>query len=255
MDFIDSHAHLTDQNVYENLDEVVKRAKKANVTKIINICTDKDSLEKGLLLSEKYDFIYTAAATTPHLVETQGEDFFPIVEKAIIDKKIIAVGETGLDYYYEYSKKEVQKNFLIKYLLLAKKYNLPVIIHSREAFFDLFSIADKFYQNQKAVLHCFTGSQDEANEVLKRGWYISFSGIVTFKKSDELRNILKIIPLDKILIETDSPLLSPQSKRGKKNEPANLVEIAECVAKVKNLTLAGIAKITYDNTIRFFSLK
>jgi TatD DNase family protein len=254
MHFIDSHAHLTDQNVYENLPEVILRAKKANVSKIINICTDKDSLDKGLDLSEKYDFIYLSAASTPHDVEKNGEEFFKLVEKAIINKKLVAIGETGLDYHYELSKKQIQKKYLIEYLLLSKKYNLPIIFHVREAFSDLFSITDEFYKNQKALLHCFTGTLQESKQVLDRGWYLSFSGIVTFKKNDDLRNVLKTIPLDRILIETDSPLLAPQSKRGKKNEPANVVEIAECIAKVKNLSLEKIAEITYENTIKFFCL-
>jgi len=255
MDFFDSHAHLTDQDAYENLDEIIERAKMANITKIINICSDKISIEKGLLLTKKYNFIYTAAATSPHMVEKEGDFFFPVVENLAKNKKIVAIGETGLDYFYEYSNKEIQKKFLIKYFQLAKKYNLPVIIHARDAFLDLFSIADEFYyQNEKAVLHCFTGNEKEAKEILKRGWYISFSGIVTFKNNYTLRKVLKYIPMDKILIETDSPLLSPQSKRGKKNEPANLVEIAQYIANEKNIILEELAKITYENTSRCFSL-
>lgn len=255
MHFIDSHAHITDDNVYENIDEIIERAKRLNVTKIINICSNKESLDKGILLKEKYESIYLTAATSPHDVEKEGEDFFPLVEDACINKKIIAIGETGLDYFYEYSKKEIQKKFFIKYLLLAKKFNLPVIIHVRDAFLDLFSIADEFYQNKKALLHCFTGNESEAKEALSRGWYISFSGIVTFKKSENLRKVVKEIPMDKILIETDSPYLSPESKRGKRNEPSNVIEIAEFIAKIKNLSLKEVAKITYANTINFFSIK
>lgn len=255
MHFIDSHAHLTDGDGYDDLDKIIEKARVANVTRIINICSDKASLEKGLLLKDKYDFIYLAAATTPHDVEKDGVDFYPIVVDAAKNRKIIAIGETGLDYYYEYSKKEIQKKFLIKYFLLAREYNLPIIIHCRDAFLDLFSIADEFYNNKKALIHCFTGKEEEANEVLKRGWYISFSGIITFKNSENLGNIIKDTPIDRILIETDSPLLSPQSKRGKKNEPANLIEIAECIAKIKKISLQEVAKNTFANAVKFFSLK
>jgi len=252
MHFIDTHAHLTDLDAYDNLDEIIKRAKDANVLKIINICTNKASLEKGLRLAEKYDCIYNTAATTPHDVEKEGDIFFPIVDQIAENKQIVAIGETGLDYYYKYSPLETQKKFLQKYIKLAKKYNLPLVIHCRESFSDLFKIADTEGLKSKAVLHCFTGTQIEAKEVLKRGWYISFSGIVTFKNSNELREVIEIVPLDRILIETDSPYLAPQVKRGKKNEPANVVEIAKTIAGVKNMNLDEVANITYKNAINFF---
>jgi TatD DNase family protein len=254
MIFFDSHAHLTDENFYENIDEIIERSKKASITKIINVCGDKKSLEKAYLLTKKYNSIYNAAATTPHDVEKEGDIFFPIVDKAASNRKIIAIGETGLDYFYQYSPKDIQKKFLKKYFELAKKYNLPVIIHCREAFVDLFAIADGIYQDKKAVLHCFTGTKKEALEVLNRGWYVSFSGIITFKNSEDLRKIVKIVPLNRILIETDSPFLAPQSKRGEKNEPANVVEIAKIIAKIKNESLEKIAKITYENASNLFSL-
>lgn len=255
MFFFDSHAHLTDLEAYSDIDEVIQRAKRANVVKIINICSSPDSLEKGLLLSKKYDFIYTAAASDPHSVEKNGEEFLPVVERAALNKNIMAVGETGLDYFYEHSKRQTQKDFLIKHLLLAKKNDLRAIIHCRNAFLDLFQITDEYYRGQKALVHCFTGNEQEAKEVLKRGWFLSFSGIITYSNSGNLRNVLKNIPLDKILIETDSPLLSPQSKRGKKNEPANLVETAQCLARVKNISLEEAANKTYDNAMRCFSLE
>ena len=255
MNFFDSHAHLTDEDAYENIDEIIKRAKDADVTKIVNICSNKVSFEKGRLLINKYGCVYNAAATPPHFVENEGDIFFPLVEDAAANKKIIAIGEIGLDYFYEYSHKDIQKKFLRKYLELAKKYDLPVIIHSRNAFSDLFSITDEIYINKKMLVHCFAGGEKEAKESLNRGWYISFSGIVTFKNNDELRKIVEIVPLDRILIETDSPLLAPQSKRGKRNEPANLVEIASVIAMIKKISLEEIAKITYQNAMRFFELK
>lgn len=251
MQFFDSHAHLTEEGDYDNLDEIIKRAKDANVTKITNICTDLGSLIRGLELSKKYDFIFTAAATTPHGADNDSDIFFEDVKKAALNKKLIAIGETGLDYFYGFEKKNFQILFFKNYLKLAKETNLPLIIHARDAFEDIFKITDEIEYN-KVVLHCFTGTKKEARKVLDKGWFISFSGIITFKNSFDLRDVIKDIPKDRILIETDSPLLAPQSKRGKKNEPANIVETAKIIADIKNIGLSEIAKITFDNTNRFF---
>lgn len=251
MEFFDTHAHLTGEGDFDNLDEVIDRAKNANVTKIVNICTDIGSLDRGIQLSEKHDFVYSAGATTPHDADNENDIFFENVKKAAQAKKLVAVGESGLDYFYGIEKKEFQKLFFKKYLNLAKDNNLPIIIHSRDAFEDLFKIADEV-DHCKSVLHCFTGTKEEAKKVLDRGWYISFSGIITFKNSQDLRDVVKIIPIDRILIETDSPLLAPQSKRGKRNEPANVVEIAQVIANIKNSSLEEIAKITFDNASELF---
>lgn len=254
MEFLDSHAHLTGEGDYDNLDEIIKNAKNANVTKIVNICTDLGSLDRGLKLSKKYDFIYVAAATTPHGADNDKDVFFQDVKKAVEENKLIAVGETGLDYFYGFEKKEFQRLFFKNYLKLAKDNNLPLIIHARDAFEDIFKIADEI-EHSKAVLHCFTGTQMDAKKVLDRGWYISFSGIITFKNSESLREIVKTIPIESILIETDSPLLAPQSKRGKKNEPANIVETAKVIADIKNKSLDEIAKITFENANKFLFIK
>jgi len=170
------------------------------------------------------------------------------------EKKLIAIGETGLDYFYGLSKKDLQKKYLINYFRLAIKHKLPLILHCRDAFLDLFEIADKEFVDQKALLHCFTGTQKEVRNVLDRGWYVSFSGIITFKNSNDLIEIVKICPLDRILIETDSPLLAPQSKRGKLNEPAYVVETAQMIASIKNVSLEEIAKITFDNAMKFYQM-
>lgn len=253
--FFDSHAHLTLTDVASKATEMIKRAKENSVDKIINVCTDRMSLEHGLRLAAKYDCIFTAAATTPHDVEKEGEAFFPMVEEAIKNKKLVAIGEIGLDYYYEFSKKEIQKKYFKKYLNLAQENNLPVIIHVRDAFKDLFSVADEVYKDKPALIHCFTGTYEEAKKALDRGWLLSFSGIITFKNSNTLREILKKIPMDRILIETDTPLLAPQSKRGKMNEPSFLPEIAQTVANMKNTSLEDVENITYQNTLNYFKMK
>lgn len=248
---IDSHAHLTSPQVIDQVEEVLQRAQQQNVKKIINICTDKMSLEKGLLLSKRHPWVFNTAATTPHDVEAEGEAFFPIVEKEA--GHLVAIGETGLDYHYEHSNRDIQQAFLIRYFQLALAKKLPLIFHCREAFKDLFSLADFHYRNKPAVLHCFTGTVDEAKECLSRGWYISFSGIITFKKSEKLREVLSYVPLDRILIETDTPYLAPESKRGKLNEPSYIGETAATVAALKKIEVAELAQATAENATEFFS--
>jgi len=249
---IDSHAHLTSETLLPEVDAIIKRAKKEGVEKIVNICTDKPSLEEGLLLAKRHEGIYNTAATTPHDVEKEGESFFPLVEAAI--DQLAAVGETGLDYFYEHSPKKTQQEFLSRYLSLAKAHKLPVVFHCRDAFDDLFSICDEIYQGGGAVLHCFTGTMDEARRVLDRGWYISFSGILTFKKSIELQEVARFAPLDRTFIETDSPYLAPQSHRGKQNEPAYVRETMEKIASLKEIPPEEVEKSTTENISQFFSL-
>lgn len=252
---IDSHAHLTVPQVLPDVEIIIQRAKEAKVTKIINICIDKFSLEEGLKIEKKHSGIFTVAATTPHDVDQEGESFFPFVERLAKEKKLVGIGETGLDYFYLHSSKEMQQKFLIRYLDLAKKVDLPVIFHCRDAFSDLFSIADEVYHDLPAVLHCFTGTKEECKKGLDRGWMISFSGIVTFKKSEDLREIVHYVPLDRMFIETDTPYLAPLSKRGKQNEPSFLFEIAEKIAEVKKLSFEEIESATEKNCKQFFALK
>lgn len=258
VDLIDSHAHLTKDSVYENIDLILERAQAASVNSIINICTDVETLKRGLTLRENYPWIYNAASTTPHDAQEEGEKVFPIIEKHAKQGDLIAVGETGLDYYYYQETKEFQKDLLRRYLKLALECKLPIIIHCREAFADFFEILDEEYapngKHAPGVLHCFTGTLAEAEEVLKRGWYLSLSGIVTFKKSIELHKVAQIVPLDKLLIETDTPYLAPQSKRGKVNEPSYLVETAAFIASQKGISIEEVARATTENCKNLFKL-
>lgn len=249
---IDTHAHLTSQALLSSLDEILLRAKAAHLQRIVNICTDPSSLRAGLLLQEKESWISNAGATTPHDVEKEGESCFSLFEKAALDGKLIAIGETGLDYHYEHSNRKTQQEFLVRYLLLALQCNLPVIFHCREAFSDLFAIADREAKGISAILHCFTGTLEEAKQALDRGWMISFSGILTFKKSAELRAVAAQIPMESLLIETDSPYLAPQSRRGEINEPAFIYETAKCLAELQGVSSEKMADITAQNAERIF---
>lgn len=249
---IDTHAHLSSKQVIEQIVEVLERAQAANIGKIVNICTDVETLEKGLELSLRYPWVYNTAATTPHDVEKEGELFFPLVEAAAKEGKLVGIGETGLDYFYEHSPKSLQKIFLSRYFALAQRIRLPLVIHCRDAFADLFAQADVEYRGAPAILHCFTGTLEEAKGVLDRGWYLSLSGIVTYKKSEMLREVARFVPIDRILIETDAPYLAPQSMRGKQNEPAFMVETARILAAEKSVSFEDLTRITSENACKIF---
>ena len=251
--FIDTHAHLTSEEILPQVDAVLARAAAQGVKKIINICTGKKSLQEGLALHGRYPWVFNTAATTPHDVEEEGESFFPMVESCAREGDLVAIGETGLDYHYEHSNRKTQQEFLLRYFSLALTHQLPLVFHCREAFADLFSMADQNYPSAPAVLHCFTGTLAEAKGVIERGWYLSLSGIVTFKKAQALREVAKYVPLDRLLIETDSPYLSPQSQRGKPNEPAFLLETAQVIANERGISMQELAKATGENALQFFS--
>ncbi|MBJ7448855.1 MAG: TatD family hydrolase [Parachlamydiales bacterium] len=259
MPFIDSHAHLTSDDFSDDeIETILQAASLAGVEKIVNICTDKKSLERAVHLKERFPQIYLTGSTTPHDVEKEGEAFFPIFEQAAKDGQLVAIGETGLDYYYEHSNRKVQLEFARRYFTLALENKLPIVIHCREAFADLISLIDQefpqFGKTLPGILHCFTGTLEEAKSLLERGWYISLSGIVTFKKSVALQEVASYVPLDHLLIETDSPYLAPQSKRGKRNEPSYLPETGRFIAQLKGIDVQEVAKATWNNTQTAFSL-
>ena len=254
--WIDTHAHLSSFED-EKCQGAIENAKKHDVWPIINICTDKNTLEKGLKLSQNDVGIYHAAAITPHDVKEPQD--FALFEKAARDNKLVAIGETGLDYYYENSDRTLQKEWMIKHFVLALEVDLPLLIHCRDAFFDFFDLLDKHYlsssQSKPGILHCFTGSLEDANKAIDRGFYISFSGIVTFKNAKDLQKHAKQIPLEHCVVETDAPFLAPQSKRGQVNEPAFVVEVGKAIANLKGVDIKEVEKITTQNAETIFSLE
>lgn len=250
---IDSHAHLTSPDLAPHIEAMLKRAKEAGIEAIINICTDPDELERSLVLEKAFPWIYTVAATTPHDIAQDGERHFEAIASKARQGLLAGIGETGLDYHAHIATKEIQQPFLRRYFHLAMECHLPVVIHCRDAFEDFIRILDEEYQGP-GVLHCFTGTLEDAKNLVKRGWYCSMSGVVTYKKSDALREIAKWIPLDHLLIETDTPYLAPQSHRGKTNEPAYIIETASCIAQIKGISLEDVAHATSANAKKLFSL-
>ena len=259
MRLIDSHAHIASDEIFPEVESILERAKRAGVSDIINICTDDITLRRGLELSSKYPWVHNVASTTPHDVLTEGEKLFSLMAKHAKQGDLVAIGETGLDYFHHHSPPEMQKEFLRRYLQLALECNLPVVIHCRDAFSDFFKILDEEYivsgKHAPGVLHCFTGTAAEAEEVIKRGWYISFSGIVTFKKSEPLREIVRKVPLEQILIETDAPYLAPQSHRGKLNEPGFISETAAVIASSRGVSVDEVAAVTSTTAEKLFRLR
>lgn len=251
---IDTHAHITCDELFPEVEEILIRAKEIGIEKVFNIATDIVTLERGIELQTKYSILRNIAATTPHDVEREGEIFFPLVEKAAYEKKIIAIGETGLDYFYEHSPKEIQKAFFRKYIKLAIEADLPLVIHCRDAFSDLIKILDEHKDMKRVLIHCFTGTLDEAKKLIQRSFYISFSGIVTYKKSVELQETMKHIPLEQMTVETDSPYLAPHSKRGKVNEPSYIYETFEKIATLRGVSVEDVVKTTSNNVKNLFNL-
>jgi TatD DNase family protein len=249
--FFDSHAHLTGDPLFATFKEILDRSRTAQVKGILNICTDPLSLERALLINEEGFFV--AGATTPQDAAAEGEGAFACFERAAKDKKLHAIGETGLDYFEEEGTWSVQRHFLEKYMALAEETKLPLIFHCRGAFDDLYEVT-KGYKG-KAIMHCFTGSMQEAERALERGWMISFSGILTFKKSVALREVARTVPRENLFIETDAPYLAPQSRRGKVNEPAFVVETCEVLGALQGISLEEMAKVTYDNVIRILNIQ
>ena len=249
---IDSHVHLIDARFDEDREEVFKRS---NLRAMVNICTDERTLELGLAFRKEHPRLFLAGATTPHDVLEDGEKMFPRFAAAAKAGQLCALGETGLDYYYEHSPKGGQQEFMLRYFALAQELDLPVVIHCRDAFDDLFHLAKAHYPSSKLVIHCFTGGREEAKRALDLGWMISISGIATYKRSAELREAIVDTPLEHLLVETDAPYLAPQSRRGKRCEPKDVFETAGLIAELKGMPKEEVESTLDANAVNFFKLE
>ena len=255
--FIDTHAHLDDPKFDPDRGEVMERAEEAGLKSIITVgCWDKkDGFAKATGLLEKYP-LYLAAGVHPHDAEASlGSDAFDLIKRLKYAGKIIAIGETGLDYHYTNSPRKTQRDIFIEQIKLARELNLPLIIHSRDADEETIEILkSEGAEEVGGVMHCFSGGERMAEDALKLGFYISFSGVVTFPNANRAREIVKGIPVERMLIETDCPYLSPEPYRGKRNEPAYVLETAKKIAELKGLSIADVARITTMNAETIFSL-
>lgn len=244
---IDTHCHLF-RSEFDNLDEIIKNINEENVLCINNGCDEESNLEV-LNLYSKYKFLYPAIGFHPSEVLNLSKDYLNFIEKNI--NKVVAIGEIGLDYYYGKENKDEQIKLFKNQLDIAERYNKPVIVHSRDSIQDTYDILSKY--NVKGVIHAFSGSIEMANRFIKLGFKIGVGGIVTFKKSN-LKDVISNLSLDDIVLETDSPYLSPEPVRGKKNTPLNLIYIAEYIANLKKISIDEVLRITKDTSIRLFDL-
>lgn len=253
MGLFDSHSHLNDEKFDEDREEQIKKIRESGVSNFITAGYSVESSKKALEIAKKYDFIYTTAGVSPNdIPQTEEELWKQLAEiEKIVEKnkeKICAIGEIGLDYYWNTDNKELQKKAFIEQIKIANKYNLPIVIHTREAVMDTLQILKKNKVTKTGVFHCCPQNRELIKEGLKLGFYISFAGPITFKNSKNAEEMINLVPNDRILIETDSPYLAPEPVRGTRNTPANVKYIAQKIADVKGLTLEEVEKITFENT-------
>ena len=254
MDFFDSHAHYNDEYFKDKKDELIPKMYKDEITNIVcagyNLAGSKEAIE----IANKYPHIFATCGISPNDIEEQVEKDIEEIENLAKNKKVVAIGEIGLDYYWNKDNKELQKQVFIKQIELANRLNLPTVIHTREAVMDTLEILKTHPVNKKGVFHCCPLNQELIKEGLKLGFYISFSGNVTFKNAKSA-GCIELVPLDKILIETDSPYLSPEPHRGEKNTSLNVKLVAAKIAEVKNEKIEKIAEITRKNAKNIFNIE
>ncbi|HEU4509925.1 MAG TPA: TatD family hydrolase [Pyrinomonadaceae bacterium] len=257
--FIDSHAHIDGPEFDADRDEVIARAGAAGVSTILNVGTgdpQSGALERAVELGKRYESVYTAIGTHPHDARLYDDEAEARIKTLTQSQGVIAWGEIGLDFHYDNSPRDVQMAVFKRQLRAARECNLPIVIHTREAEAETIDILKTDYDGaeRRGIFHCFSGSRELAQRAVELGFMISFSGIVTFKKAEELREIARAVPLDRLLIETDCPYLSPIPYRGKRNEPAYVVEVARCLAGLHGIDIEEIARITTANFNEFFRL-
>ena len=260
MEFFDTHSHYNDEKFDEDREKIIKDTYESGVTKFVCAGYNIESSQKAIELSKKYEFIYSICGISPNdIPQSEQELWKNIVEiskivKENIGKKLVAIGEIGLDYYWSTENQDLQKLAFVKQIDLANELGLPIVIHSRDASVDTIEILKTHQVRKAGIFHCCQFNREMIRQALELGYYISFAGPVTFKNSKNAPDILNMVPLDKILIETDSPYLSPEPNRGKRNDSRNVKYVAQKIADLKGMSIEDIAKITYENAKRIFTI-
>lgn len=249
--YFESHAHYNDTRYDEDRNKILEELKENNVSYLINIGTDVKTSLESIELAKNYDYIYATVGIHPHEAKNITNEDIKTLEELCKNEKVVAIGEIGLDFYYDNSPKEIQKEVFIKQLNLAKKLNKPVVIHSREASQEVFDIIKSSGVN-KGVIHAYSGSKEMALEYNSLGFYIGVGGVVTFKNAKKLVEVVENTPLEKILIETDAPYLTPEPFRGTRNDSTKLKYVVEKIANIKNITPEEVEKTTLNNGLNLF---
>ena len=252
---VDSHCHLDFPDFKEELDDVLRRAELAGVGHMVTICTRIKKFDEVKAIAERYDNVFCSVGTHPHNADEELDYSAEDIAKLADHPKCVAIGEVGLDYFYDNAPREAQAEGFRRHIKAARMTGLPLSIHTRDAEDDTIAILKEGMEEGAfpALLHCYSSNRELAMRSLEMGLYVSLSGILTFKRSQEIRDTIKDVPLDRLLVETDAPYLAPMPYRGKRNEPSYVVNTAQVLADVKGVSLEEIAKITTDNFFRLFS--
>ncbi|EIW00329.1 TatD family hydrolase [Thermoanaerobacter siderophilus] len=250
---VDSHAHLEDEKYDRDREKVIEECKK-DLTFLINVGSNLLTSKQSIELAHNYDFIYASVGIHPH--DAQREfDKVEEIERLALQEKVVAIGEIGLDYYYDDPPKEFQKEIFIKQIRLAKKLNLPIIIHNRDAHGDILDILkQEWTKDLRGVFHSYSGSVEMAFQVIEMNFYISLGGPVTFKNAKKPKEVAKAVPFEKLLIETDSPYLTPEPYRGKRNTPVYVKFVAKKIAELREMPYEEVCRITAENAIKLFNI-
>ena len=252
--YFETHAHYDDKKFDEDRNEILNSLKENNIKYVVNVGADMKSSYDSIKLSQEYDFIYASVGVHPHEARNMKEEDYKILEQWLQYDKVVALGEIGLDYYYDFSPREVQREVFKKQLKICENITKPVIIHSRDANQEVFDMI-KESKVRKGVIHAFSGSLEMALEYIKLGFFIGVGGVLNFKNANKLVNVVENIPLEHILIETDSPYLSPVPVRGTRNNSQNLKYIVEKISEIKHIERENVEKITLETAKMFFCIK
>ncbi len=252
--FFDTHAHYDDERFDADRHQLLASFPENGVSYVLNPGCDRESSEKALGFARQYPHVYAAVGWHPHEAESFDGGSLDFLRECCGDEKVRAIGEIGLDYYYDFSPREVQRSVFRQQMTLARELEMPVIIHDRDAHGECMEIIREF-PDVKGVFHCYSGSAEMGRQLLDMGWYLSFTGAITFKNARKALETIELCPMDRIMIETDSPYLAPVPHRGRRNDSRELVYVAQTIGSIKGLETEEVARITLENGKRFFGIE
>ena len=253
MEFFDTHCHFNDEKFEEDREKLIESIYNDNITKMVCVGYNVEQSKKAIEISKDKNYMYATCGISPNDIEDFSVDNLSQIERMALNSKVVAIGEIGLDYYWNKDNKEKQKELFITQINIANRLGLPIVIHTRDAIMDTLEILKQHPVDKKGIFHCCPLNRELIKEGLKLGYYISFSGNITFKNAKS-EDVVSLVPNDRILIETDSPYLSPEPCRGKRNDSRNVKIVAEKIAQIKKLTIEEIAKVTYENANRIYNI-
>jgi len=255
IELFDTHVHLNSKRYGRDLEQVISRATKAGVTKMAVVGFDEPSNKKAIELAERYDFIYAVVGIHPSDAKSATAASWPLLQKQLQHEKVVALGECGLDYYHDTTFNDIQHEVFKKQLAIAKQRQLPLVIHMRDSIADTYQILQNDGANLCGVVHCYSGDVKMMHKFLELGFYIGLDGPLTFQNAQSVHEIAKAVPIDRLVLETDAPYLTPQPYRGKRNEPAYLTYIAKQVAELRNMTYEAVCEITTANALKLYKIE